>query len=141
MAGQTEHSPLCILVIDDHRDALEVFGLLLRKLGHSVHTSLDGERALEQIETLHPDLIFLDLGMPGLDGYEVARRMRRHPNLKEARIVAVTGFGDRQRRDLAFEAGFDDYLVKPTTLSDLQAVIDRTRNLLEEAGQAPHPKC
>lgn len=141
MAGRTEDNPLCILVIDDHRDALEVFGLLLRKLGHSVHTSPSGESGLKLIESLHPDLVFLDLSMPGLDGYEVARRLRRHEKLKETRIIAVTGYGDRPRRDLAFEAGFDDYLVKPATLADVQAVIERTRELLEQAGEAAHPSC
>lgn len=141
MAGQTEHSPLCILVVDDHRDALEVFGLLLRKLGYSVHTSISGDHALKQAETLRPDLVFLDLAMPALDGYEVARRMRGHAKLKEVRIVAVSGFSDLKSRDLALEAGFDDYLVKPATLADIQTVIDRTRNLLEQSGQAAHPNC
>jgi CheY-like chemotaxis protein len=141
MNGETDQSPLCILVIDDNRDAVDVFGLLLKKLGHRVHTSQSGESALEQIETLQPDLVFLDLGMPHIDGYEVARRMRRHPKLKDARIVAVTGYVDRRRREMALEAGFDEYLIKPTSIADIQAVIEGTRDLLSQSGHAPHSNC
>lgn len=141
MIGQNGQSPLCILVIDDNHDAADVLGMLLRMLGHRVHIAHGGPSALEQVEVLHPDLIFLDLGMPHMDGYEVARRVRQDSRLTDTRIIAVTGYVDQRRRELATEAGFDDYLIKPTNVADLQAVIERTRELLVKSGQAAHPHC
>ena len=141
MAGKSELGPLCILVIDDNCDSADILALLLLKLGHTVHTAHGGRTALEQIETLHPDLLFLDLGMPGVDGFEVARRVRQRSELTYTRIVAVTGYVDQARRSLATEAGFDDYLIKPITLADIEAVIARTLELLEQSGHAPHPNC
>lgn len=141
MIGQNGNGPLCILVVDDNPDAADVLGMLLRVLGHTVHIAHSGAAALEQIEVLHPDLIFLDLGMPDMDGYEVARRVREESRLAETRIIAVTGYADQRRRDLATEAGFDDYLIKPTNVADLQAVIERTRDMLVKSGQHSHPNC
>jgi CheY-like chemotaxis protein len=141
MIGHNGHAPLCILVIDDNRDAADVLGMLLRMLGHTVHIAHGGAMALDQIEELHPDLVFLDIGMPHIDGYEVARRVRQNPKLPETRVIAVTGYVDQRRRDLAAEAGFDDYLVKPANVNDLQAVIDRTRDLLVKSGHSPHSNC
>ena len=141
MTGQDAHDPLCILVVDDNRDAADILGLLLETLGHSVHTAHDGGVALERMADLHPDLIFLDLGMPLMDGYEVARRVRQIPKLAETRVIAVTGYVDERRRELASAAGFDDYLVKPTNLNELRRVIDRTRDLLIRHGQPSHPRC
>jgi CheY-like chemotaxis protein len=141
MVGQHAHEPLCILVVDDNRDAADVLGMLLETLGHNVHTAHDGTRALTQVAELHPDLIFLDLGMPLIDGYEVARRVRQIPRLAETRLIAVTGYVDQRRRELASAAGFDDYLVKPTNLNELRTVINRTRDLLIKHGQPSHPSC
>lgn len=141
MTGQDAHEPLCILVVDDNRDAADVLGMLMQTLGHIVHTAHDGARALAQIAELHPDLIFLDLGMPLIDGYEVARRVRQMSRLAETRLIAVTGYVDPRRRELASAAGFDDYLVKPTNLNELRRVIDRTRDLLIKSGQPSHPTC
>ncbi|MGH7135520.1 MAG: response regulator [Pirellulales bacterium] len=141
MAGQDAHEPLCILVVDDNRDAADVLGMLLETLGHSVHTAHDGALALEQVAALHPDLIFLDLGMPLIDGYEVARRVRQIPRLSETRLIAVTGYVDQRRRELASASGFDDYLVKPTKVAELRRVIDRTRDMLIKHGQPSHPTC
>lgn len=141
MTGQNGHEPLCILVIDDNQDAADVLGMLLRVLGHQVHIAHGGRAALERVELLHPDLIFLDLGMPHIDGYEVARHVRQDPRLTGTRLIAVTGYADQRRRELAAEAGFDDYLIKPTNVADLQAVIGRTRDALLKTGQSSHPTC
>lgn len=141
MTGLNGRTPLCIIVIDDNQDAADVLGMLLRVLGHRVHVAHDGGAALEQIDTLHPDLIFLDLGMPHMDGYEVARRVRQDTRLAETRIIAVTGYADQRRREQAAEAGFDDYLIKPTTVADLEAVISRTRDVLVKNGETAHPNC
>ncbi|HET6883254.1 MAG TPA: response regulator [Pirellulales bacterium] len=141
MTGHYGQESLCILVIDDNCDAADVLGMLLRMLGHTVHTAHSGAMGLDQIESIHPDLIFLDLGMPNIDGYEVARRVRQNPKLTDTRVIAVTGFVDQRRRDLAAEAGFDDYLIKPTNVNQLQEVIGRTRDLLVKNGQSPHSHC
>lgn len=141
MTGQNGQAPLCILVIDDNEDAADVLGMLLRMLGHQVHIAHGGAAALAQIDALHPDLVFLDLGMPHMDGYDVARRIRQDVRLAETRIIAVTGYVDQRRRELATEAGFNDYLIKPTNVAGLQAVIERTREMLVNHGQPSHPEC
>lgn len=142
MTGLDGRTALCILVIDDNRDAADVLGMLLRTLGHQAHVAHGGDTALEQIAALRPDLILLDLGMPRIDGYEIARRVRQNALLAATRIVAVTGYADERRRALALEAGFDDYMVKPIHLADLQAMTkraDETLALLRAGGNETLP--
>lgn len=102
-----------VLVIDDNQDAAETLALLLQLEGHEVHVAHDGPAGLEAAVSLRPDVIFLDLGMPGMDGYEVARRLRQEPGLKETRLAALTGWGQQEDRRRSAEAGFDAHLVKP----------------------------
>ncbi|HEX7252504.1 MAG TPA: ATP-binding protein [Thermoanaerobaculia bacterium] len=114
-----------ILVVDDNVDAADGLSEILRSLGHDVSTACDGFAALEDARRLRPEIVFLDLAMPGIDGREVARRLRAEDALSSAKIVAVTGFGRESDRRLSAEAGFDAHLVKPLGLADLESILDR----------------
>ena len=102
-----------ILVVDDNRDAADMLGLMLQKAGGTVKVAYDGPSALALFDTFTPDVVLLDLGMPGMDGYEVARRLRAGAAGKRAQIIAVSGWGQREDRCRTAAAGFDNHLVKP----------------------------
>jgi CheY-like chemotaxis protein len=102
-----------VLVVDDNRDAADSLAVLLRLTGQEVRVAYDGPSALTQAGEFRPALAFVDIGMPGMDGYEVARRLRRQPGLKDTLLVALTGWGQEEDRRRSAEAGFDCHLVKP----------------------------
>jgi PAS domain S-box-containing protein len=112
-----------VLVTDDNVDAAESLGALLEILGHDVRTVHDGEAALELAESFRPDLILLDIGMPGLNGYEVCRRIRSRPWGREVFVVALTGWGQEEDRRRSRESGFDHHLVKPLDPTALEKVL------------------
>ena len=113
-----------ILLIDDNNDANETMGALLGLWGHEVRTALDGTTALQVAVEFGPDLIFCDLGLPGMDGYEVVRRLRERMLDAIPVIVALTGYGRDEDRLLTSEAGFDGHLVKPVEFERLKELID-----------------
>ncbi|WP_295444388.1 ATP-binding protein [uncultured Thiodictyon sp.] len=115
-----------ILVVDDHPDIADSLGILLRLLGAQVRIVYNGAQALEAFSSERPDVVFLDLGLPDMDGYEVARRMRAHDPTGSLVLVAVTGWGAEQDRRRVQLAGFDHHLIKPASLDDLQAVLGRS---------------
>jgi CheY-like chemotaxis protein len=100
-----------------------------------VLTAHDGPSALEQAAAFAPDVVLLDIGLPGFDGYEVARRLRELPELRKTLIVALTGFGQESDRERALHAGFDEHLVKPVDLDVVQAVL--RRRLGDDEGDQP----
>ncbi len=104
-----------ILVADDNCDAAEALSLQLQLAGHDVRTAHDGAEALAMTESFEPDIVLLDLGMPKMDGYEVARRVRMRPQGRRVRLIALTGWGQQQDRDRTSAAGFDAHLVKPVS--------------------------
>jgi CheY-like chemotaxis protein len=108
-----------VLVVDDNQDAAELIAEVLAELGHTAEVALDGEVALGRALALRPDVALIDLGLPGIDGLEVARRLRAVPALAAIRLIAVTGFSGDRDRDLTRDAGFDAHLVKPVHLEDL----------------------
>ncbi|MEO8506302.1 MAG: PAS domain S-box protein [Betaproteobacteria bacterium] len=112
-----------ILVVDDNEDAANSLAALLRMLGHEVLVVHDGPDALISAVTNPPDTVLLDLGLPKMNGYEVARRLRALPHLADARLVAVTGYGQEDDRRAAREAGFNFHLVKPVEFDELLRVI------------------
>jgi DNA-binding response OmpR family regulator len=112
-----------VLVVDDNEDAAESLAALLRIFGHDVGVALDGEQALALASRSHPDVVLLDLGMPRMDGHEVARRMRSEPWGNTMRIIALSGFGDGTDRIRSREAGCDEHLVKPVSPSDLERAL------------------
>jgi CheY-like chemotaxis protein len=107
------HAPLKILVVDDNRDAASSLSTLASMMGHEVRVAFEGEKALEIASEFRPHTVLLDLGMPGMDGYEVCRRLREEPWGKPMKIVAVTGWGQDEDRRKSAECGFDLHLVKP----------------------------
>lgn len=116
-------SGLRLLVVDDNRDAAESLALLLRLQGHEVRVAYDGASALQFATADRPAMIFLDLGMPGMDGYEVARRMRKIPGLERSVLAALTGWGQQEDRHRTAEAGFDHHLVKPPESAALEEML------------------
>ena len=108
-----------ILVVDDHQDSTDSLALFLRLRGHEVRTAPDGPTALDEIERYRPEVVFLDLGLPGMSGYDVARRVRMMTDLGPMQLVALTGYGTDGDRQKTRDAGFDVHLAKPV---DPQAV-------------------
>jgi CheY-like chemotaxis protein len=113
--------------VDDSRDSAETLARLLRRLGHEVEVAYEGPSACEAAVATPPDIVLLDIGLPGMDGYEVARRLRREPSLDGMYLVALTGYGSESDRRKSVEAGFDDHLVKPVGLDALRRVLERTQ--------------
>jgi CheY-like chemotaxis protein len=112
-------SPLRILVVDDNADATELIAEFMALHGHQVATANGGAQAIATAEAFEPNLIFLDIGMPGVDGYQVAATLRHAARLPPARIVALTAWGDAVSRARAVACGFDAHLVKPARLERL----------------------
>jgi CheY-like chemotaxis protein len=112
-----------ILVVDDNVDAAESLALLLRIEGHEVHVAHDGPAALAAIAADRPDVVFLDIGMPVMNGYEVAQRLRKMPGLENLLLVAMTGWGQEEDRRRSQEAGFDYHLVKPADPEALRQLL------------------
>jgi CheY-like chemotaxis protein len=112
-----------ILVADDNNDALESLATLLQLSGHEVYTASNGAVALESAEQHRPEVALLDIGMPKLDGYEVARRIRAQPWGQRITLVALTGWGQDSDRKRSQEAGFDSHLVKPLDLDKLTELL------------------
>jgi len=126
-AADSEHAaspaPRKILVVDDNRDAADSLGTLLRLDGHDVETAYSGLDALEHIRSFRPSVVLLDIGLPGVDGYEVARRLHADQNANGPKLVALTGYGQDMHREEASTAGFVAHLVKPVEYAALQRVI------------------
>ncbi|WP_246173447.1 PAS domain-containing hybrid sensor histidine kinase/response regulator [Limnoglobus roseus] len=115
---------LDILVVDDNRDSAESLGMLLEIGGHTVKTAHDGPEALQILARFRPQLILLDLGLPGMSGYEIARRIRHSIELRGVRLVALTGWGQEEDRKRTKEAGFDHHLVKPADPVEVKKIVD-----------------
>jgi PAS domain S-box-containing protein len=114
-----------VLVVDDNVDAANSLALFLRMEGHEVHIANDGPTALEAAQTIRPEVVLLDIGLPRMDGYKVARRLRQQAGLHDLLLVAVTGYGQDEDRRRAREAGFDAHLVKPADPGALKQLLDR----------------
>jgi PAS domain S-box-containing protein len=129
-ASESSTSKRRILVADDNRDVVESFQIMLRILGHEVQTALDGEEAIEKAEQFRPDVIVLDVGMPMLDGYETATRIRQRPWSRDVVLIAVTGWGNDKDKLKSAAAGFDVHLVKPvdaTTILEALEQVDQSK--------------
>jgi CheY-like chemotaxis protein len=116
LAGRSVLTGRKILVVDDNRDAANSLAMLLRCVGAEVHTAYDGPSALEAVRAYHPPIVFLDIGMPGMDGYAVAAQIRQDPECRQVTVIALTGWGQEDDRRRTKAAGFDYHLVKPPEL-------------------------
>src|SRR5438874_11121066 len=112
-----------ILVVDDNRDAADSLGMLLRLQGADVQVVDNGPAALEALTTYGPSVVLLDIGMPGMDGYELARRMRQQQGGEDVTLIALTGWGQEQARRLSKEAGIDYHLIKPVNWESLVSLL------------------
>ncbi len=112
-----------VLVVDDNTDAAESIAMLLRLWGHRVRVAYTGPEALRAAEEYQPDVAFLDIGLPGMDGYEVARRLRQQPTFQRTVLAAVTGYGQEDDRRRSAEAGFNHHLTKPVAPEALQKIL------------------
>lgn len=108
-----------VLVVDDNADVANALAMLLRSFGAEARAAYSGAEALAKVKEFKPDIAFIDLGMPGMDGYEVARALRATPEGKEAILLALSGWGGDEHRKRGLEAGFDRHIIKPIDADEL----------------------
>jgi len=118
------HTARRVLVVDDNADALQSLSLLVARLGNEIHQARDGLQALELAERVAPHIVLMDIGMPKLNGYDAARRMRERPWGENLLLVATTGWGQEDDRRRTKEAGFDHHLVKPVDARQLKELLE-----------------
>jgi CheY-like chemotaxis protein len=111
-----------VLVVDDNLDAAQALAMLLAEDGHEVRVAADADTALGQLEVFTPEVALLDIGLPGMDGYELGRRLRRRLGAGLL-LVAVTGYGQQEDAERSRRAGFDRHLVKPVDVAELEALV------------------
>jgi CheY-like chemotaxis protein len=116
-------SALRVVVVDDNRDIADTCAAVLELSGHRVITAYSGEAALLVAETFRPDVMLLDIGLPDMDGYQLATRIRKTPWGRATVLVAVTGWGQEKDKDRAFDAGFDHHLTKPIDPAALESLL------------------
>ena len=116
-----------VLLVDDNMDSSEPLSLLLQAKGHETRLAVEGQEAIGMADEFLPDCVILDLGLPGIDGYEVARRLRERPYGAKLTLVALTGWAGKDVRVKAAEAGFDYHLVKPVNLEELERIVTAER--------------
>src|SRR6185503_4884048 len=111
--SEQAEKPMRILVVDDHADGANSLCMVLTVFGHDVRVARDGPHAFETIKTFEPEVAIVDIGLPGMSGYEVARKLRTLPATRGATLIALTGYGQDEDRRRALDAGFDHHLTKP----------------------------
>ena len=132
-ATATGAEPRRILLIEDNGDAREMLRLLLETEGHVVYDAADGDRGLALLDAASPDIAFIDIGLPGLSGYEVAQRIRAHRKGRAMMLVALTGYGRANDAHASTDAGFDLHLVKPINPDDLTRILRAPARQKDEA--------
>jgi CheY-like chemotaxis protein len=123
MSTQEHPTGLRILVVDDNAALVQTLATLLNLSGHVVETALSGTDALARIATFSPDVVLLDVGLPGMDGFSVAREIRARHQGGPLRIIAISGYGHAEYQTMGKEAGFDAYLVKPIDHEELDRLL------------------
>jgi signal transduction histidine kinase/DNA-binding response OmpR family regulator len=127
-----------VLVVDDNVDAAESTAAFLRLEGHEVKAVHDGLQALASLKVFDPHVVVLDIGLPGLDGYAVARQLRERGDTSHVLLIALTGYGQKEDRQRAADAGFDYHFVKPADPREIQVAIERGRNIAGEPALEPY---
>lgn len=124
LSSETKPAARRVLVVDDNRDSVETLSMLLRIKGHDARVANDGEEAMVVADEYEPDVVVLDLSLPGIDGYEVAQRLRERPYGGRLVLVALTGWSGRDVHSKAAKAGFDFHLLKPVDWPELEQVLE-----------------
>ncbi|MQA89311.1 MAG: response regulator [Gemmatimonas sp.] len=114
-----------MLVVDDNRDNVDILSAFLESRGYRVAVAEEGKAALSRLEEVHPDLVLLDVMMPGMDGWQVCRTIKSHPEYGSTRVVMVTAKGGFEDKFEGMRSGADDYVVKPVDLDELEEKIER----------------
>ena len=127
-----------VLIVDDYPDALDIWGIYLKALGYRVSTAADGNSAIAKAEQLRPDLIVLDLELPGISGFEAARRLRRNAVTHDIPLIAATGYSHERQLSLARECGFNDVIVKPIDPDQFVEAIQRLLDSKFPVSQPSH---
>ncbi|HEX5419585.1 MAG TPA: response regulator, partial [Gammaproteobacteria bacterium] len=136
-ARQDARRGIRILIVDDNVDGADALARLLAVMGHETATEYDGQSALERVADFAPDVIFVDLGMPGMDGFQLCHRLRKHSLRNRPRIVALTGWGREEDLARTAQAGFDAHLVKPVNRAVLERLLaEKARSSSSAAGAA-----
>jgi two-component system CheB/CheR fusion protein len=125
-----------VLIVDDNEDTTETAALLFGAWNHEIRVARTGPEALAIAPAYQPDVILLDIGLPGMDGYQVARRLRQDPRFKDTLIIAISGYGSESDRRHSQEAGFNDHLVKPVDLQKLNELLKQRVSLKRGATRA-----
>ena len=123
LSGEAAPQGRRVLIVDDNADSADSLAMLLQLGGHEAHTAYDGLQALELASRLQPEVLLLDLGLPGLDGCELCRRIRQQPWSARSLLIAVTGWGQAADKQRSQDAGFDGHLVKPVDLQALEKLL------------------
>src|SRR5215213_8909878 len=110
---QTAAKPRRILIVEDNLDTVHSFALLLHDMGHKVEYAINGWVAIDVARRFRPQFVFLDLGLPGMDGFELCRRIKKEAGLESTRVIALTGYGQEEYRQRSSEAGCELHLLKP----------------------------
>ena len=121
-----------VLVIEDNLDTVHSFVELLRDMGHHVEYAINGYAAIEAARQLAPDLVFLDIGLPGMNGFEVCERLRKLPGLEQVRIVSVTGYSQDEYRQRALAAGCERHFVKPMSVDQVTELLAATPGITRQ---------
>jgi CheY-like chemotaxis protein len=135
--GQADRA-VRILIVDDNKDLADSLGTLLRLWGFDQRAAYDGRSGLEQARQYQPDCMLVDISMPVMDGYAVARQIRMDPGLERTKLVAQTAYVDDESIDRLRELGFDDHLAKPADLTRLRELLEDLRRPGPEDGYRPH---
>ncbi len=125
--GTEELAPRRVLLVEDNEDIQEAMRELLEELGHRVEVASDGVQGANRLLELRPDVALVDIGLPGIDGYEVARRARSAPGGEDLYLVALTGYGGAEAAAKARAAGFDVHMVKPVNVADLPRLVGQSK--------------
>jgi CheY-like chemotaxis protein len=125
-SGSAEPTSMRVLVVDDNVDAAETMGHLLQHFGHAVHVIHESRLVADAVRSFHPRVVLLDIGLPGLDGYAVARQLRQEFGQEQIRLIALTGYGGNRDFARSREAGFDHHLVKPVDPEVLRKAVDES---------------
>lgn len=118
----------CVLVVDDNEAVARMLSMLLARIGdHTILTAQDGPSALSKIKETHPDIVLLDIGLPGMDGYQIGRSIREIPKFDDVLLVALTGYGQEEDRQKSRHAGFDEHLVKPPSVEQIKEILGHSK--------------